>query len=320
MFVSEDFFYFIIVVLLFLSLSIIRLNANRQKSRFAGSAGKYAAAISIALLLGYASSRPKLMFFHDATSAKFNTLTPNSQEVIKKLKGGLTITTYVNMLDDGNIYLAYPKAVLADIYRFRQYVRFKPETKLKYVYYYDSVNNPGLEKRYPKMTQQERAKKILELFEMKESLLTPAEEVRKEIDLSGEGRTFVRSIQRESGEQTFLRIFDDQMVLPGRTEITAALKRLTMEKLPKAGFLRGHGERDNTTEGDRNYNRFAQDKPFRYSLINQGFDVADVVLNKPVPAGREHSRGCRYEISARFNGAQIPGSVHCRRRQPAHRR
>ncbi|MBO9635134.1 MAG: Gldg family protein [Chitinophagaceae bacterium] len=283
MFTSEDFLYFLIVMGLFLVLSIIRLNAVRQKSRWTASSGKYALVISTALMLGYFSSRPLLMFFYDATSTKFNTLTPNSQEVIKKLDGDLTITTYVNILDDQNLYIAYPKAVLSDILRFRQYTRFKPETKLKYVYYYDSVKNPGLERRYPKLNMKEKLKKILETYEMNEKLVVEPEVVRKQIDLSGEGRTFVRSIERGNGKQTFLRIYDDQMVFPGETEITAALKRLTLDKLPKAGFLHGHGERDNTLEGDRNYNRFAADKPFRYSLLNQGFDVADVTLDKEVP-------------------------------------
>ena len=35
--------------------------------------------------------------------------------------------------------------------------------------------------------------------------------------------------------------------------------------------------------GDRDYNSFAQEKPFRYSLINQGFDVEEVTLDKEVP-------------------------------------
>lgn len=284
MFTSEDFFYFIIVMLLFLSLSIIRLNANRQKSRWTDSLGKYAGVISAALLAGYITSRPMMMFFHDATATKMNTLTPNSQEVIKKLKGDLTITTYINVLDDYNLYIAYPKAVIADMTRFRQYTRFKPETKLKYVYYYDTLKNPSLEKRYPGLTSKERVKKILEQYDMKESMVIGPDEVHKQIDLSPEGNRFVRSITRGSGEQTFLRIFDDPMVFPAESEITAALKRLTMEKLPKVGFLYGHGERSNKQEGDRNYNRFAQDKPFRYSLVNQGFDASDVSLDKPIPA------------------------------------
>jgi ABC-2 type transport system permease protein len=283
LFVSEDCLYFIIVMTLFLMLAIIRLQAVRQKTRWTASLGKYIAVIGVALLLGYASSRPMWMTFYDATSTKMNTLTPGSQEVIKKLKGDLTITAYTNMLDDQNLWIALPRAVNADLTRFRQYIRFKPDTKMEYVYYYDSLKNPGLEKRYPNMTDRQRMEKIAEIQEMSTSLVLPPEAVRKEIDLSSEGRTFVRSIKRESGQQTFLRIFDDQAILPGETEITAALKRVAMD-LPKVGFLSGHGERDIRRQGDRNYNRFAQDKPFRYALINQGFDIADVALDKEVPA------------------------------------
>jgi ABC-2 type transport system permease protein len=282
LFTSEDFLYFIIVVTLFLMLAIIRLNSVRQKNRWTASVWKYVGVISIAMLLGYATSRPMLMTFYDATSTKSNTLTPNSQQVIKQLKGDLTITTYVNIFDDQHLYIAYPAAINADLLRFRQYVRFKPEIKMKYVYYYDTTNIEGIKKRYPKMTNKERLKKILDLHGMKESMVQSPEATRKEVDLSPEGYKFVRLIQRGSGEKTFLRIFDDQMVFPGETEITAALKRLTMH-LPKIGFLRGHGERDNHRQGDRNYNRFASDKPFRYSLLNQGFDVADVVLDREVP-------------------------------------
>ena len=59
---------------------------------------------------------------------KQNTLTPNSQEIINKLKGGLTITTYVNILDKYN-WVGYPKEYNNDIRRFEQYTRFKPEIK-----------------------------------------------------------------------------------------------------------------------------------------------------------------------------------------------
>jgi ABC-2 type transport system permease protein len=257
LFSSEDFLYFVIVVMLFLSLTIIRLNSARQQTRWTASIWKYVGVISVALLLGYATSRPMLMKYYDATSTKFNTLTPNSQEVIKKLKGGLTITSYINILDDQNMYIGYPAAVLNDMYRFKQYVRFKPETKLKYVYYYDTVSNPSLEKRYPKLTNRERMLKILEIYGMKESMVKTPAEIRKEVDLSPEGNRFVRVVQRESGEKTFLRIFDDQSVFPSEAEITAALKRLAMP-LPKIGFVSGHGERDSHKQGDRNYNRLAR--------------------------------------------------------------
>ena len=282
LFGSEDFLYFLIVMLLFLLLTIIRLQAVRQKSRWTASLGKYIGVTGVAMLLGYATSRPTMMKYYDSTSTKANTLTPNSQEVIKKLKGDLTITAYTNILDDKNLWIALPVNVNGDLSRFKQYTRFKPETKIKYVYYYDTLNNPGLEKRYPGMTDRQRMEKIIDIYGVKEKMIRSPEEIRKEIDLSSEGNQFVRSIRRGTGEQTFLRIFDDQMILPGETEITAALKRVAMP-LPKVGFLRGQGERDNHSQGDRNYNRFAEDKPFRYSLINQGFDIADVVLDKEVP-------------------------------------
>ena len=39
------------------------------------------------------------MSFYDTTRTKQRTLTMNSQDIIKKMEGGLTITTYVNILD-----------------------------------------------------------------------------------------------------------------------------------------------------------------------------------------------------------------------------
>lgn len=84
------------------------------------------------------------------------------------------------------------------------------------------------------------------------------------------------------GRNGILRIYDDMYVFPFETEITAAFKRLLMD-LPQVGFVEGHGERDCIKQGDRDYNRFAQDKPFRYSLINQGFDFRQVTLDEEIP-------------------------------------
>lgn len=279
---SEDILYFVIVIVLFLTLTIVRLQSNRQKSRWTVSFSKYTAVISVAMLLGYLTSRPVFKVFNDVTHNKINTLTPNSQDVIKRLSGGLTITTYTNALDDGNIGHALPSSINNDKSRFDQYVRFKPDIKLRYVYYYDTVNNPSLESRFPGMTDKQRVDTLSKIFKLDPEMFLPPEEIRKQIDLSDEGNKFVRSIKRESGEQTFLRIYNDMMVMPDETEITAALKRLVM-KLPKVGFLTGHGEREIGKEADRDYSNFSQEKSFRYALINQGFDVAEVTLDKELP-------------------------------------
>ncbi|MFR7878057.1 MAG: Gldg family protein, partial [Butyricimonas paravirosa] len=132
------------------------------------------------------------------------------------------------------------------------------------------------------MSDLELMLKRAEILNFDSNMFMRPEEVRKIADLGPEGNRFVRLLERDNGEKTFLRIFDDIQRFPFETEISAAFKRLVME-LPLVGFVKGHGERDCIREGDRDYNRFAQDKPFRYSLVNQGFDFTEVTLDKPIP-------------------------------------
>ena len=165
-----------------------------------------------------------------------------------------------------------------------KYAAAKPRMKMKYVYYYDKVKNEDLDKRYPDMNDEERARELAKGLEMDFKMFLSPEQIRQKIDLSLEGNHFVRLIERESGEKTFLRVFDDNKRLPSEAEISIALKGLVTTNMPKVGFLIGHGERDSKQDGDRNYNRIAQDKPFRYSLINQGFAFEDVTLEKKIPA------------------------------------
>ncbi|MDR1719756.1 MAG: Gldg family protein [Dysgonamonadaceae bacterium] len=282
---SEDVLYFVIVTLLFLALSIIRLKAARQKSRFNATFMKYFAVVAATLLLGYLSSRPKLMSFYDATRTKANTLTPNSQDIVSRMDGGLTITTYVNILDDMNrAFRGFPSQVNEERRRFRQYTRFKPEIKMRYYYYYHHApdNAEMLDKQYPDLSDRERMMKLTSIYRLDSTKFHRPEEVEAKIDLSPEKFRFTYALERENGQRTFLRLFDDPWVFPAEREISAAFKRLVME-LPLVGFLKGHGERDCIREGDRDYNRFAQDKPFRYSLINNGFDFTELTLENEIP-------------------------------------
>ncbi|MDR0765878.1 MAG: Gldg family protein [Odoribacteraceae bacterium] len=279
---SEDVLYFVIVSWLFLSLSILRLKAIRQKARWQVSFSKYVVVFVLAMLMGYFSSRPTLMAFHDATRTKQRTLTENSQEIIKRAEGGLTMTVYVNALDN-MMWNALPRNRKYDMERFSQYVRFKPEMKVKYVYYYKNPGDPNLARRYPGLDDARIVGQISKSADIDSTMFLPPEEIAKIIDLEPEKFRLTRLLERESGEKTFLRMFDDMMRYPGETEISAALKRMVME-LPLVGFVTGHGERDISNEGDRGYFRFSSDKPFRYSLINQGFDFTEVRLDAPVPA------------------------------------
>lgn len=90
---SEDVLYFLIVITLFLMLSILKLKGERKKTVRKIAVSRYVGVILIAIFLGYLSSIPALMTFYDATITKQRTLTPNSQEVMKQLRGGLSVTT-----------------------------------------------------------------------------------------------------------------------------------------------------------------------------------------------------------------------------------
>ena len=277
---SEDVLYFLVVIALFLSLTIIRLKSIRHKNRFIITVGRYMGVVILACGIGYFSSLPMMKSFYDTTDTKLNTLTPNSQDIIKKLDGNVTITTYINILDP-NSWFSSSFFLKRDMDRFTKYLRFKPDMKLKYVYYYDHAQNTMLDRRYPDLSDRERMLEICRIYGYDTNKFVRPEVLHKKIDLSGEGYTFVRQIVRENGEKSWLRIYNDMAKYPSEREISAAFKRMVM-KLPIVGFITGHGERSIDDSKDRAYSSFAKNKSFRYSLMNQGFDVSNVSLSEPI--------------------------------------
>lgn len=280
---SEDVLYFIVVVVLFLALSVLRLKFERVTTTKVCKIGQYAIVICVALLVGYVSSMPKLMGYYDATETKANTLTPPSQEVMKKLDGGLTLTTFVNLLDD-NFSKGMPGNRNWEEAKFEDYIRFKPEMKMKYVYYYDRANNPRLYAQYPGLSDKEIAQKRCDSYDIDFDMFLSPEEIHqlckeKGISLEEEGNRFVYLFERENGQHAFLRIYEDNQRDPSEVEITAALKTMVV-KSPKVAFLTGHGERDIYKGGERDYSAFAKNLGFRQSLINQGYDVVTLDLKE----------------------------------------
>ena len=274
---SEDFLYFILVITLFVTLSILRLQAERTKRSTSQNLFRYGGVIVVTLLIGYISARPALRCYYDATEMKENTLTQNSLDIMKKLDGPLTITTYVNMFDE-NYFRALPRYYNEDLNRFEKYIRFKPEIKMKYVYYYDKTNNPTLEQRYPGLTDEQRLKKICDALDWDVKRVLTPEQIRAKEDLSGEYNKYVRIIERGNGQKSYLRLYDDNYRHPTETEISAALKRMIV-KPPLVAFLSGHGERSINGVGDRDYYAFSQYKEFRNSLVNQGFESVSLSLD-----------------------------------------
>lgn len=279
---SEDLLYFLVVIALFLSFTVIHLQSRRVRNPWYITWSKYASVSVIAMLIGYFSAQPKLMSYYDVTRTKVNTLTKSSQEVLSRIKGGLTIHNYTNMLDE-NYWIALPESYKEDADRFKQYLRFNPRIKIKNTYYFHDTKNAQLDKQYPDLSAEQRIDTLTKMLNWKFKI-SSYKDISDKVNLEPEHFLFVRSLQLDNGRQTFLRIYNDMMRLPSETEITAAFKRLVMDKLPVVGFLTGHGERSSKGEEDRGYNMFAREKTFRYSLINQGFDFQDVTLKADIPS------------------------------------
>ena len=280
---SEDVLYFLIVVAIFLTWTTLRLINRVQRRGWMTRWGTYLGVFVLAMGLGYMSSRPVLMTYYDATRTQGNTLSQASQDIVKLLDGKVKITTYTNVLDKG-FWSTLPEHISHDRGNFRDYVRFKPDMKLRYVYFYDNANNEELDERYPDLNDRERAERICDNYGIPFSIFHSPEEMKEIEDLSGEGNKTIRVIERENGQKAYLRFYyhGGWKDSPGEAEISAAFKRLVMQ-VPTIGFLTGHGERDINREADREYKRFSSDKNIRSSMVNQGFNIEEVRADRAIP-------------------------------------
>lgn len=281
---TKDVIYFLVIVGMFLSFAIYKLQADRESKPLVVKIGRYVGIFVLALTIGYISSRPALTFYLDSTANKSMTLTPNARRVIKEMKdSSLEVTSYVNLLD-GRFWYGKPDQRNTDLARWEPYLRFKPDIQFKYVYFYDSTGDKNLFKYNPGMTLQTLAERYAKSMKVDlKDFETPAE-LRKTIDLRPEQNRYVMDLHY-GGRQTFLRLFDDQMVFPSETETSAALKRLLQARLPKIAFAQGESERSIDKMGDRHFKYLTNEITFRYSLINQGFDVEKVYLkDQDIPA------------------------------------
>lgn len=278
---TDDIIYFLAVTGFFLALSVILLENRKARRTAAGKCLRYGAALAVLVLVGFISSRPSLKAFWDATYADSRTLSEESQEVMKQLPGGMTITTYVDV-QDGEFHNYVPSQQMKDLEHFKEYLRFKPEMKMKYVYYYSPIKDTSILNKYPGMSEEQIAKEIAKVKGYKNAKLVTAESLKDEIDLAEEGYQFVRVIRRQSGEEARLRLFDDMFHHPQEKEISSAMKKMIKDPV-KVATVTGHGERSVKRKSDRDFSLFATNGRFRNAMINQGFDLEEIELSEGVP-------------------------------------
>ena len=277
---TKDSLYFVLVIFMFLGLSVIKLQGERLRLSKWNTSLKYGIVLLIVLSLGYISSLPGFIAYYDSTATKANTLTEESQEILKKLKGDLKITTYVNYLDE-TYDRGAPRNRIYDLAEFEQYLRFKPEIELEYVYYYGKGYLPYAKAAYDTMTLEQVVEDKCKYSGRDPKSFLSLDEVLKMDDISGENGRFVRVITAANGKKAFLRIYKDNHVYPYESQISTALKTL-LQEAPMVGFVTGHKERSGMDMGEKGYGTFASNKTFRYSLENSGYGVREISLEHPV--------------------------------------
>lgn len=279
---SRDVLYYLLIIILFLGLTMLLLRGKRSSRHWSIRVGQYSILLAGILTIGYISARPGFIGYLDMTAGQSRTLTAESQAVAKQIKDPLTITTYVNLLDQ-HVYTGLPAARNTDLARFEEYRRFIPELKMDYVYYYDAAdmnNNRNMiyQGDITGLSTKQVAERVADNFGLNlDMFLTPVQ-IRSKINLLDEENAFTRILSYQ-GRSARLRIYNDSKQFPEEAEITSAIKTL-LHPAPVIAFANGNEERSISVTGDRNYERISSNRKFRKALINQGFDVISLNLNQ----------------------------------------
>lgn len=285
---TKDVIYFLIVIFMFLSFTLFKLKGERESKPWSVKASRYIAVALVSVLLGYITSRPFLVGYWDTTDCKVNTIHARTQEILKKMgKEPMEVTLYANLLgqrlgpglpEARNPYLS----ILWD-----KYLRFKPDIKFNYVYYYDNdgrLDGKNLYKTYPHKTEKEIAGIMAKMYQSNADMFIGPKEIRKQIDPYAENLSLYMGVKYK-GKTINLRTFNDSEFWPDESQVAGAFKRLEEGKAPKIYFLTGNLERSIYKTGEREYSLQSLEKLNRTSLINLGFDVDTVSLDKQnIPA------------------------------------
>jgi ABC-2 type transport system permease protein len=286
---TKDVLYYLIIIASFLSLCVLRLKTERELKPWTVKVGRYVALAVVALALGYITSRPALTGYLDTTSLKSLTITKTSQDITKKIDGPLKVTTYINMLAP-HLWYVLPQSRNSDLGRLEQFQRFIPGMDLDYVYYYQKpIDTNYADYKYnPNLKGITNTDKIAEKMATTmgvdgDKFISPAA-INKQINLEPEGYLLVRKLEYK-GKSTFLRFYmNDNDPYASEAEVDAALKRLLIVA-PKAIFITGNKERATDSRADRDYMQISALKTRRKALVNQGFDVDTIDINKQdIPA------------------------------------
>ena len=284
---SAHIFYFLLMSGMFVTFSILHVRFQRQTRTALNKALHYLAVFVITLAVGYATSRPQTTFYKDTTRFQQATLTPKSQEIIHRFKGTPVLNSYINFLGDHRLTeQGVPKNRNTDKLSFGQYVRFMPDLKMNYVYYYDS--HSSMSSHHAEHMGDEGTmgliKKAAKINSITLDEALTSHEVAEQIDSDEMESGFVRTFEVDSLPKAYIRMYRGELQpYPTETEISTALAAM-LDGAEKIGFITGHGERKLKGKGDQDYYELPNSRDTRNSLVNKGFLPLELSLDEEIPA------------------------------------
>jgi ABC-2 type transport system permease protein len=284
---TRDVSYFLLIIALFLSFSMIKLRGIKEAGGWRVSFTRYLTVSIVVLLLGYFSSRPGYIGYADVTRGQRNTIHPVTRGVVAGMGNEpLKVTLYTNLLGLG-AGAGLPQNRNSYIWDFwDRYIRFHPNIQFEYVYYYDLLDSDtaNFRSRYPNKNLDEIAEEAITAGGLSTSLFKTPAEIRSMIDLNDEGKRLVMQLEYK-GKKTFLRTFPSSFPWPEEIHVSGSISRLLSDTVPLVLFTSGHYERSPYRSGEREYTAGTLFKLSQDALINQGVDVDTLNLaEKDIPA------------------------------------
>lgn len=274
---TRDVVYYLAIIGMFLAFTITKLELERVSKSAFQQVFRYVLIVLLGLSMTYVSSRQPVIAYYDATTTKTNTITKTSQEILQKMGDGpLEVTEYINGME-GSYWESTPSQRIADIARWEPYLRFKPNIKLKWIYYNDTIPGTAAILAENKKTFEELVVRMAQLQKLNLRKFLKPEEIRKQIDLSGENGRLVMQLKYKD-KTTFLRTFPPPDSFWPREEVKAAALKRLIQTAPKIVFATDGYQRSIDKLGERNYRALTNEKLTSTSMINQGFDIDSVSL------------------------------------------
>ena len=276
---SKNVIYFIIICIFFVVVTMMRLDAFKN-----GWLSRFNIIRSTSLLVGLVvmamlSINPYYIFYIDFTKDKGNTVSEETQELARKLKAEpLVFNTYVNVMNAFLNKSYLPSRRNKDKDRFEKYIRFLPNWKFNYYYYYDTLpENIFLYNQNKGLSNSEIAHKLASVYGIPKEDLLSVNELNKIVDLSGESSGYTRELIYED-RRAFIRMYTDNIHYPNEREVQATLRNLVDDPIT-IGIVEGHKERSLMNTNEDYYLFLAAREDNRFSLRNEGFSFVTVRLD-----------------------------------------